>query len=507
MSYQLYTGVWEVTMACNMRCKHCGSSCMEKLPGELDTKRALHLCDELGELGMEYITLSGGEPTLRADLFQIITSLRENNIIPNIITNGWNITEEFVLNLKNAGIGTVAISIDGLEATHDYIRRPGSFLRSMNAFHLLSKNNVYTAAITTVNKKNLPELNLLKEVLIEHDVNSWQIQIGLPMGNMLKNDFLVTEPSDMSKVVDFAYNNLNDNRIRISFGDCIGYYDMKYQKVMEKAKENNTYLWQGCGAGKTSLGILHNGDILGCTSIREKEFIEGNICEKPLKAIWENELSFSWNRNLTKEKLTGFCGKCRYGDLCLGGCSNTRLTMEKDIYQSNRYCLYFQTIKKEIDKLANYNNFNNLILTAKELVKLTKYQSAQLVLERALEIEENNLEALKLYAFVNYQLQNYTIAKKINEKALEKNPYDSYLHKGFGLTLYKLGEIKKGIDHLYEAIYLCDENYLDPYYDCAVTLLDNNNEQEAIDILQKARNVSGKFYEEHQEIYEQLGIA
>ena len=163
MSYQLYTGIWEVTMACNMRCKHCGSSCMDKLEGELTTERALQLCDELGELGMKYITLSGGEPTLREDIFQIIARLRENKVIPNLITNGWYITEEFVKKAKDAGIGTVAISIDGLEETHDYIRRPDSYKKSMNAFKLLSKYDVYTSAITTVNKMNLPELDALKK--------------------------------------------------------------------------------------------------------------------------------------------------------------------------------------------------------------------------------------------------------------------------------------------------------------------------------------------------------
>lgn len=507
MKYQLFTGIWEVTMACNMRCKHCGSSCMDKLPGELSTDRALHLCDELGELGMKYITLSGGEPTLREDLIQIIARLRKNNVIPNIITNGWNITEEFVKDAVDAGIGTVAISIDGLEETHDFIRRVGSFIRSMKAFELLSKYNVYTAAITTVNKKNLPELADLKEVLIDHDVKSWQIQLGLPMGNLLKNDYLVTEPSDMKKLVDFAYNSLDDDRIRISFGDCVGYYDIKSSQVMKKAKKNDNYYWQGCGAGKTSIGILHNGDILGCTSIREKEFIEGNITNRPLKSIWEDEKSFIWSRTLKKEKLSGFCGKCGYGDICLGGCTNTRLCMEKDIYQSNRYCLYYQAIEEEKDKLTRFTDINELVYASKELINKEKYQIAQIVLERALGLEANNIEILNLLGFVNYRLQNYQLAKEISEKVLNNDANNSYAHKGLGLSLCKLGETKKGLEHLYKAIGLCDENYMDPYYDCAVTLIENNNQEEAINVLKEAKNKSKKFYEEHFSIYEKLGIA
>lgn len=507
MNYQLYTGIWEVTMACNMRCKHCGSSCTDKLPGELTTEKALQLCDELGELGMKYITLSGGEPTLREDIFQIISRLRKNNVIPNMITNGWNITEEFVKKAKDAGIGTVAISIDGLEETHDYIRRPGSYKKSMEAFNLLSNYDIYTSAITTVNKKNLPELDELKEIFINHDVNSWQIQLGLPMGNLLINDFLVTEPSDMKKIVDFAYNNLNDDRIRISFGDCVGYYDIKSTAVMKKAKRTDYYYWQGCQAGKSSIGILHNGDILGCTSIRDSEFIEGNICDRSLKSIWEDENSFLWSRTLKKEKLSGFCGKCSYGDVCLGGCTNTRLCMEKDIYQSNRYCLYYQAIEAERNKLTQFNNVYELILASQQLINKEKYQIAQIILERALNLDENNLEVLKLLGYVNYRLQNYQLAKEINEKVLKKDSNSPYAHKGLGLTLCKLGETRKGLEHLYKAIGLCDENYMDPYYDCAVTLIENNHKEEAINVLKKAKSKSLKFYEEHLAIYEKLGIS
>ena len=71
MEYQLKTGVWEITMACNMRCGHCGSSCAERLPDELTTDEALRLCDDLAELELKRITLSGGEPFLREDWYKI----------------------------------------------------------------------------------------------------------------------------------------------------------------------------------------------------------------------------------------------------------------------------------------------------------------------------------------------------------------------------------------------------------------------------------------------------
>jgi len=109
------TAVWEITMGCNMRCKHCGSSCENALEGELTTEEALKLCDELGELGFKWITLSGGEPTTRKDWHLIAKRLNENGIIPNMITNGWLMNEEIADKAVEAGINTVAISVDGLE--------------------------------------------------------------------------------------------------------------------------------------------------------------------------------------------------------------------------------------------------------------------------------------------------------------------------------------------------------------------------------------------------------
>jgi len=116
------------------------------------------------------------------------------------------------------------------------------------------------------------------------------------------------------------------------------------------------YNWTGCGAGKYSLGILHNGDILGCTSVRDRSFIEGNIRQTPIKEIWMNPDSFSWNRKMTKDKLSGLCKKCYFGERCLGGCSNTRLTMEGSVYSENRYCSYnvaISTAREQLDRIED----------------------------------------------------------------------------------------------------------------------------------------------------------
>jgi len=506
MKRKLVTAVWEITMKCNMRCKHCGSSCEDKLPGELSTEEALRVCDELGELGMRYIAISGGEPTTREDWPLLVKRLRKNGIKPNMITNGWLITEEILNTAVESGISSICISIDGLEETHNFMRRKGSFGRSMNAFELANKKGISTAAITTINKKNIGELDQLKEVLISKGVKRWQLQIGLPMGNLERNSHLVLDPEQMDDIIDFAYNNLNDNRIIIHLADCIGYYNSKSIEVRKASNTLDHYLWRGCLAGKYSMGILHNGDIVACTSIRDKEFIEGSVREKSIKEIWNNPDGFKWNMEMTKSKLKGFCSKCSYGDVCLGGCTNTRLCMEKDMYGENKYCSYSVAVKREREKIKQYTDPEALYSSALKLSEQNQLQIAELLTERALEIEENNMKILNLHGYLNYMLGNYEASKEANEKVLKQNTEISYANKGLGLCLSKLGDLEKGLAHLKKAMELCDINYMDPYYDCAITLIEHNRKEEAAQVLRDAREKSNEFYEKNQELYESLSV-
>lgn len=349
------TCVWEVTMGCNMRCKHCGSSCSTPLPGELTTEEALKFIDMCADIGMEWINLSGGEPFTRQDLPQLITYIYTKGIFVNIITNGWLISEEMADFLKNFPYLRVAISLDGLKEVHDKIRKPGAFEHVEKSFKLLKSKNVSTGCITTITKKNIDSLNDIKKFIVSLGVNAWQLQIGLPMGNLSQHCDWVIEPEQIDDIVEFCYNTSKEGFIDVYPADCIGYYDQRLDEICE-ASFGKEYAapWSGCSAGINSFGILHNGDILGCTSIRNKKFIEGNIKEKTLREIWENPSNFSWRRNFKKEDLKGDCLKCEHAIKCLGGCPNTRLSMKGDICSENPYCTYNLKLKSKL-KERNIN--------------------------------------------------------------------------------------------------------------------------------------------------------
>lgn len=452
MKYQPVTCVWEVTMGCNMRCGHCGSSCAEPLPDELNTTEAIALCDQIAGLGLKWITLSGGEPLTRKDIPKIVKRLTDKGVSVNIITNGWML-KDVAGKLKESGVATVAISIDGPEDIHDKIRREGSFARSAEAFSTLKELGIQTGAVTTITKLNIDRLEELKEQLIVMGVDTWQVQLGLPMGNLKQQEDWVLEPAQINQIIDFCYKTAKEGRIRIYPADCIGYYTRKELEIKKISYQTEQVsIWNGCNAGTNGFGILHNGDILGCTSIRSREYVEGNIRERLLRDIWEDENTFLWRRNMTKEQLAGDCRTCRYGSKCLGGCPNTRLTMNGSMESDNQYCAYNLELKSLKDRYAQHSEPDVLLKMADSLVAAGEYQEAASLLERALALNPEQEQAWLSKGYCDYMCGNYEACRDSNQKALERSPANPQAMQGYAIALHKLGNTPEGVRILSDAV-------------------------------------------------------
>lgn len=464
MKYQPITCVWEVTMGCNMRCGHCGSSCAEPRPDELNTEEALNLCDQIAEMGLKWITLSGGEPLTRKDVPMLVKRLSDSNVAVNMITNGWLLNKEMAKKLKESGISTVAISIDGTPEIHDKIRKEKAFAHASEAFRTMKDLGINTGAITTITKQNIGILNDIKEKLIDMGVRTWQVQLGLPMGNLQENRDWVIKPEQIKDIIDFCYDTAKEGRIWIYPADCIGYYTWKELEIKRISYESNTVSsWDGCNAGVRGFGILQNGDILGCTSIRSKEYIEGNIKERSLREIWEDENSFLWRRQLTKEKLSGECRNCIYGSKCLGGCPNVRLTMNGDIYSENQYCAYHLSLKKMGEKYTVCEDGEALLQLADSLMRQGDYQEAAFALKQVIGLDAENTDALKEKGYCEFMCGNYEACLEANAKVLARNAEDSYALGGYAMALYHLGRKEEGIEKIKQAVELTggtDQNLL-----------------------------------------------
>lgn len=340
LSYQPETCVWELTTGCNLHCMHCASSCTgegrSNELSELETKRA---ADEIADMGVRWVSLTGGE-IFTSERWQIAAStLEQRGVHVHMITNGTLLDESIASRIAELKVSMVSVSLDGTKEIHDSVRGGGVYERALQGLAALQKAWIRTGCITSVMRQNLDSLKELKEELVRRGAVLWQLQMAVPEGNMrLIRDSLL-EPQQISLLIDMAYDMSLDGRIRIILPDNVGYYTRK-ESVLRQCTASGSRVWKGCNAGIRSFGILSNGDVTGCTSIRGGAFTEGNIRVRPLREIWEDPSKFLWRRTLAPEKLGKKCSKCVYAELCLGGCSNTRYTTQGSIYSDNPYCAY-----------------------------------------------------------------------------------------------------------------------------------------------------------------------
>jgi radical SAM protein with 4Fe4S-binding SPASM domain len=317
--------VWELTLRCNMRCAHCGSNAGNKRSRELEPAEALKLCDELGVLGCERLTLLGGEPLLREDWQAITERLQRAGVRVNIISNGWLTADrDVVQRIKDAGLTTFALSIDGYGARHDALRRrPGSFARILKSYdHAAALGGLRSAAVTTVTRLSIDDLERIYDLLVDKGVRLWQLQLCTPQGRMQHGDPRLPSPQDLLTLANFIVDKKREKKLRIDPADNVGYYGRwELEEDFRSDQWGRPTFWHGCRAGCQVMGIDANGDVKGCLSLPSvPEFIEGNVRERPLAELWNKPGGYVYNRNFSMSDLRGACKSCEYRGLCRAGC-------------------------------------------------------------------------------------------------------------------------------------------------------------------------------------------
>ena len=185
---------WELTLQCNLECKHCSAIAGKARDNELTTNEAIDLAHQLGKAGCKQVALSGGEPILRPDWPHIAKTLSDQGIYVSMFTNGWSFKLETAYTAKAVGIKQVNVSIDGMEKTHDRIRRrEGSFKKALEALHHLESANIFSGVFTSINQWNLDEIEEIHELLLNEGVRYWQLWLSSPTEHHSRNFWLKPE--------------------------------------------------------------------------------------------------------------------------------------------------------------------------------------------------------------------------------------------------------------------------------------------------------------------------
>jgi radical SAM protein with 4Fe4S-binding SPASM domain len=316
--------VWEVTLKCDLACRHCGSRAGRERTDELTTAECLDLVAQMAELGVKEVTLIGGEAYLRADWLDIVRAIRAHGMSATMTSGGRGITRELAEQAQLAGLQSVSISLDGLEATHDRLRAlDGSFRAGLAALRHLREAGIRVACNTQINRLTMPELPELLELIAEAGVHSWQVQLTVPMGRAADEPEVLLQPFDLLELFPLLARlkpRMAELGVRLWPGNNIGYFG-PYETLLKGGMPRGH--GASCGAGRSTIGVESDGAIKGCPSLPTEAWTGGNIRDASLRDIWERSAPLRYTRDRTVEDLWGYCRTCYYADECRAGCTWT----------------------------------------------------------------------------------------------------------------------------------------------------------------------------------------
>lgn len=329
-SKKIATVVWELTLKCNAKCIHCGSSAGCDRHNNLTFDQAKSVVKQLDEIGCGVLTLIGGEYFLYSQWKELLAELSKTKIKIGIVTNALALNEEKLNFLKKMNVRGIGVSIDGAKAkTHDYIRQVlGCYEHAWKMVKLARSKEIPTTVITTINKLNVVELKEFRELMIKNHCTAWQIEHTNLFGRMKKE--LSLDEFGFYCCGIFAAQTIKKYAKKGLKLFCMHNFGF-YSKTIPNHVPNR--YWTGCMAGRRNLGIRSDGSVLGCLSLYDDKYIEGNVKEKPIAEIRKDKCFCSWNHRLEKFKnLTGYCEDCPFGLICLGGCEACTPTQQMCYY-------------------------------------------------------------------------------------------------------------------------------------------------------------------------------
>lgn len=324
--------VWEITLKCNLKCIHCGSSAGDVRPKELSTKDCLNICKELSEIGFKGIGLMGGELFLRKDWDIITKEIKDRGMAVSTVTNGFFKPEKIVPKLAKLEVDCVTVGLDGTEKIHDKIRGvKGSYKTAFSFMRECKKAGLVTCPITTVHKMNFKDFKDLEDIILKREGLDWQIQEAVPIGRFPK-ELTLSEQEVYALGLYVASLQNKYTKYRVTAGHSLGFFSTKIPNL-------NLYPeWKGCYAGLGVLGIRSDGAIKGCETLPD-EYIEGFYPKKSIIDIWNDPDSFSYNKKFKEEDLGPNCKDCKHGIRCKGGCLCRSVTIT-DTTHNDPHCFY-----------------------------------------------------------------------------------------------------------------------------------------------------------------------
>ncbi len=297
---------WELTYRCNLACVHCLSNSGNADPAELGTEQIMNLVDELVSMGVFYVNVGGGEPTLRPDFFEFLEHATAQRLGIKFSTNGTTINKKRAQRLAGMSYLDVQVSIDGADQrTNDVVRGRGSFSAALRALANLAEagmNNVKVSVVAT--RFNLEQLDTLEALAARYGA-TLRITRLRPSGRGVRSWHRLRPTREQLRelhrwLLEHPHVSTGDSFFHLSpFGEQLDGLNM-------------------CGAGRVVCLIDPLGDVYACPFAIHEQFRAGNVTDiGGFRRIWDSSLVFDSLRHATP---TGSCSSCSVFNNCESGC-------------------------------------------------------------------------------------------------------------------------------------------------------------------------------------------
>jgi len=339
---------WESTVACNLACVHCRASAQTAPePDELTTGEVLGLIDQLAEFSRPIFVISGGEPLMRPDIYDIAAYGTGRGLRVAVSPNGTLLTAEAVGNLIRADVKRISVSIDGSTAArHDAIRGvPGAFDEAMAGLARCREAGLGFQLNTTVMRQTRDDLAAVRDLAVRIGAEAWHVFMLVPTGRGQIDDEVSPEEYEAILNEIYAMTLHAPIPIRVTCGP-------HFQRIVAQNRRhdggqpnlvrsgNNGHpggldrTTRGCLAGDGYCFISYRGDVTPCGYF---PVVAGNVRRQPFREIYLESPLFCSLRNL--RGYSGKCGVCEFLRVC-GGCRARAYSLTGDYLAEEPYCIY-----------------------------------------------------------------------------------------------------------------------------------------------------------------------
>ena len=336
---------WEVTGRCNLSCIHCrASASLDAEEGDFTTGEAKAILDDIASFSSPVIVLSGGEPLLRKDIWEIARHGVDLGLRMCMATNGTLVTDRVCEKMKEAGIKMVSLSLDGsTPEIHDNFRnQKGAFKGTIRAAELFKKHGIpflINSSFTQRNQADIPNVMRLAKKL---GARAWYMFLIVPTGRGRDIMSELVSSEDYEELLKWHFDVEKDEDELLMRPTCAPQYYRVYRQEAKRQgidfKRRNlsfsTGGGKGCIAGQVIALIDHKGNVQPCSYFPKSA---GNVKEQSFKDIWENSPILKELRDFKSYK--GKCGACEYLRVC-GGCRARAYAITGDYMDEEPFCSY-----------------------------------------------------------------------------------------------------------------------------------------------------------------------